>query len=259
MYFLRYTCLALLFAATPAPVLAHYHILLPDKPTAKSEEVVSFTYQFGHPFEHQLFDTQKPAELYVIAPDGTKTDLLAKLEKTAADGVEGKKVTGYKFSFTPPKRGDYTVVAIAPEVKVEGEALPLRDVAKVVLHVQTQNGWDRRAVTAKGSAVELSPLTRPYGLLGGMAFHVEADEPAEGDRKVLAGIEIEAEKYNATPPKDLPPDEHITRTARTARGGSAVVTFTEPGWWGVTAVRERDKVQHRCTLWVFVDKQPTSK
>ena len=244
MQFIR-LLLAVAFAVAPAPVFAHYHILLPDKPSAKSEEVVTFTYQFGHPFEHQLFDTQKPAELYVVAPDGTKT--------------EGRKVTGYKFSFAPPKRGDYTVVAVSPEVKAEGESLPLRDVAKVVLHVQTQNGWDRRAVTAKASAVELSPLTRPYGLVGGMAFHVEADEPGEGERKALAGVVIEAERYNATPPKELPPDEHVTRTSRSSRSGAAVVTLTEPGWWSVTAVRERDKVQHRCTLWAFVDKQSIDK
>lgn len=259
MRFVRLSLITVVFAVAPAPAFAHYHMLLPDKASAKSDERVTFTYQFGHPFEHQLFDTQKPAELYVVAPDGTKTDLVAKLEKTAVKGAEGKKVAGYKFSFTPPKRGDYTLVAVSPEVKVEGESLPLRDVAKVVLHVQTQNGWDRRAVTAKASAVELSPLTRPYGLVGGMAFHVEADEPAEGDRKALDRVEVEAEKYNATPPKELPPDEHITRTARTAKGGSAVVTLTESGWWGVTAVRDRDKVRHRCTLWIFVDKSPTNR
>ncbi|MFO0824788.1 MAG: DUF4198 domain-containing protein [Gemmataceae bacterium] len=231
MHVVRFFTLAALFAVIPAPAQAHYHMLLPDKAAAKTDEAVTLTYQFGHPFEHQLFDTQKPTELYVVAPDGTKTDLLAKLEKVAVDGAEGKKVTGYKFAFTPAKRGDYTFVAVAPEVKVEGEALPLRDVAKVVLHVQTQNGWDRRAVTAKSSAVEVSPLTRPYGLVAGTAFHVEADEPAEGDRKPLDRIEIEVERYNAAPPKDLPPDEHVTRTARTARGGSLVVTLTEPGWW----------------------------
>lgn len=248
-----------LFAALPLPAFAHYHMLLPDKPAVKTDEAVTFTYQFGHPFEHQLFDTQKPTELYVVAPDGTKTDLTAKLEKVEVDGVDGKKVAGFKFAFTPTKRGDYTFVAVSPAVKVDGEPHPLRDVAKVVLHVQTQNGWDQRAVTAKASAVEVSPLTRPYGLTAGTAFQVEVDEPAEKDRKALGKVEIEVEKYNPVLPKELPPDEQITRTGRTTRDGSAVVTLTEPGWWGVTAVRERDQVQHRCTLWVFADKSPAAK
>ncbi|OWK43200.1 Additional periplasmic component NikK of nickel ECF transporter [Fimbriiglobus ruber] len=234
-------------------------MLLPDKPAAKTDEPVTFTYQFGHPFEHQLFDTMKPTELYVIAPDGAKTDLTATLEKTTADGTDGKKVAGYKFTFTPAKRGDYTLVAVSPEVKVDGEPHPLRDVIKTVLHVQTQNGWDRRVVTGKASAVELSPLTRPYGLTGGMAFQVEAEEPADGDRKPLGRIAIEVEKYNPVPPKDLPDDEFITRTARTTRSGDATVTLGERGWWAVTAVRDRDQVRHRCTLWIHVDDKPHSK
>ncbi len=251
--------LAAVAALLAAPAGAHYHILLPDRPSAKTDEAVTFTYQFGHPFEHQLFDTERPAELYAIFPDGTKSDLSAKMEKVSVDGADGKKVIGYKFSFTPQKRGDYTFVAVSSEVKVEGEPLPLRDAAKVVLHVQTQNGWDRKVLGPGTAAVELAPLSRPYGLTAGAAFQVEADEPADGDRKPIPGVAVEVERYNTTPPKELPPDEQITRTARTSRAGDAVVTLTEPGWWGVTAVRDRDKVRHRCTVWVSVDgKTPTA-
>ena len=35
---------------------AHYNMLLPSSSWAKKGEVVTFTYQWGHPFEHQLFD-----------------------------------------------------------------------------------------------------------------------------------------------------------------------------------------------------------
>ncbi len=119
-----------------------------------------------------------------------------------------------------------------------------------------QNGWGRWAATAKAAAVELPPLTRPCGLVGGMAFHVGADEPGDGDREALERIEIGAERYRPAPPKGLSPDEHLTRTAR---GGSAAVAFTEPGRRGVTAVRERDKAQHRCALWVPVDKPSANK
>ena len=259
MRFFSMATLLVLSAAWIAPAQAHYHMLIPNKASAKTDESIGFAYQFGHPYEHQLFDTHKPTELYVLSPDGTKTDLLAKLEKIEADGGEGKKVTGYKFVFTPAKRGDYTFVAVSPEVKVEGEAHPLRDVAKVVLHVQTQNGWDCRALTAKGSAVEVSPLTRPYGLKPGVAFRVEADEPADGERKSLSKLAVEFEKYNTKAPKELPEDEQITGTARTARSGDAVVTLSETGWWGITALREREKIQHRCTLWVYVDEKAPVK
>lgn len=244
----RLALLALLLAAPLAS--AHYHMLLPDKHSVKAGEAVTFTYQFGHPFEHELFDTAEPEAVYVIAPDGTKTDLKKELKKTTADGPDGKKVTGYAFAFTPPKRGDYVVVAVSPAVKAEGEKLPLKDVAKVVLHVQTQNGWDNPAADAKAAPFDLQPLTRPYGLTAGSAFHVDV---LDADGKPVRRAPVEVEKYNAAPPKTLPADEFVTRTHRTSRTGTAVVTLGEAGWWGVTAVKADEKAEHRCTLWVYVD------
>lgn len=244
---LRLATLGVLLAAAAAH--AHYHMLLPDKHSAKADEAVTFTYQFGHPFEHELFDTAEPAAVYVVAPDGTKTDLKKGLKKTTADGAGGKKVTGYEFTFTPAKRGDYVFVAVSPEVKVEGEPRPLRDVAKVVLHVQTQNGWDNVAAD-EAAAFDLQPLTRPYGLTPGTAFHVDV---LGADGKPVRRCPVEVERYNPTAPKELPADELVTRTAVTSRTGTAVVTLSEAGWWGVTAVADGEKVQNRCTLWVRVD------
>jgi uncharacterized GH25 family protein len=250
---LRHGLVAALLVACPGVTPAHYHILLPDKPAAKTGEAVTCTFQFGHPFEHQLFDTQPPEAVYVLAPDGTKIDLASKLEKLTVDGADGKKVTAYRFAFTPERRGDHIVVAIAPAQKVEGEPLPLKDVAKVVLHVQTQNGWERRGLTPGAAPLETCPLTRPYGLRAGMAFQVEVEEPADAGGRTLPGVLVEIERYNPTPPKELPPDEHITRTARTSKAGTAMANLTEPGWWALTAIRDKDGSRHRSTLWVHVD------
>ena len=173
-------------------------------------------------------------------------------------GISRTRWFSLTFAFTPPKRGDYTVVAVSPAVKVEGENLPLKDVAKVVLHVQTQNGWDDIAVDAKTAPFELLPLTRPYVLTPGTAFHVEVIETKGFDaHKPVARYSVEFEKYNPTAPKSLPADEFVTRTARTSRSGAAVVTLTEAGWWGVTAVRcDGDfGARCRCTLWVHVDEK----
>ncbi len=246
----RSAVVAALLAASVAH--AHYHMLLPGKHSVKAEEEVTFTYQFGHPFEHELFDTAEPEAVYVIAPDGKKTDLKKTLKKVAVDGVEDKKVTGYTFAFTPPKRGDYVVVAVSPAVKVEGEKLPLKDVAKVVLHVQTQNGWDNIAVGDTTAAFDLQPLTRPYGLTPGTAFHVDV---LGVDAKPVRRAVVEVERYNPTAPKALPADEFVTATHRTSRTGTAVVTLSEAGWWGITAVKADDKAEHRCTLWVRVDEK----
>jgi hypothetical protein len=79
---------------------------------------------------------------------------------------------------------------------------------------------------------------------------------------------VEVERYNARPPRLLPPDEHITRTARSDPNGVLTCTLTDPGWWCITAQRlgaerERDgkryPVRQRATLWVFVDRNPTTE
>lgn len=245
------TLACLLVVASSTSVEAHYHMLLPDKASAKTGEAVTLTFQFGHPFEHQIFDTDKPKQLFVLTPDGAKVDLSGNLEKVAVDGADGKKVTAYRASFTPEKRGDHIVVALSAPASVEGEKLPLQDFVKVIVHVQTQNGWDRSPAIA--DFPELLPLTRPYGLKAGMAFRAEFTEPKGMETQPLAGLLVEIERFNAVSPKDLPPDEHITRSAKTDRVGTVTVTLTEPGWWAVTAIRDTASVRQRATLWVHVD------
>ena len=246
---LRIAVASAILCVSPGATRAHYHILLPDKPAVKAGEAVTVTFQFGHPFEHQLFDTRPPKQLLVLAPDGTRTDLAGKLEKVALDGADGKKVTAYTAAFTPAKRGDHVVVAVTEPVQVEGEKLPLQDLVKVVVHVQTQNGWDRRAGSLP---LEPLPLTRPYGLRPGIAFRAEFEDAG----RPLAGLLVETERYNPTPPKVLPPDEQITGTARTDRSGAVTATLPDPGWWAVTGVRDADGVRRRGTLWVYVDAHP---
>jgi len=181
---------------------AHYHMLLPSKHSVKAEEEVTFTYQFGHPFEHELFNTAEPVAVYVYHPDGkNETDVTKELKKTTVDGAEGKKVTAWTFTYTPPKRGDYTVVAFSPEFKLDGKEQKVRDVTKVVLHVQTENGWDIQVPKSEDSDLILLPLTRPYGLTPGTAFHVEAELRVPPDQRRLVGRGVvEVGKYNPTAP-----------------------------------------------------------
>src|SRR6516165_10705138 len=151
-------CLCL-FAGSAA---AHFNMLLPQSATAKKGETLTFTYQWGHPFEHQLFDAPHPASLIVISPDGKKTDLKNRLRKTTRKG-EKKDVTAYQLRFTPDQRGDYVFVLRTPPIWMEEDGEFLKDVVKVILHVQAQKGWD-----AASEDFVFAPLTRPYGLRPGM-------------------------------------------------------------------------------------------
>jgi cobalt/nickel transport protein len=235
---------------------AHFNMLLPASASVKRGEEVTILYQWGHPFEHQLFDAQLPQSLAVIAPDGKKTDLTRKLKKIELPTAKGKKIVAYRLAFTPGQFGDFLVVLQTPPIWMEEEKVFFQDTVKTVLHVQTQEGWDGSG----GAAFEIMPLTRPYGLQPGMVF--QAQTVAGG--KAVPGTLIETERYNAEPPKALPADEQMTRAAKTDPNGVVTCTLTDSGWWCLTARRDggtRKKgdtgypLWQRSTFWVYVDKK----
>jgi uncharacterized GH25 family protein len=242
------------FGTLAAPVGAHFNMLLPQAAAARRGEPVTLVYQWGHPYEHQLFDAPAPQGVVVVAPDGRKTDLGRALEKINLPAGDKKQVTAYRLRFTPDQRGDYLILLTTPPIWMEEDQEFLHDTAKVTVHVQAQKGWD----AASGSAFEWVPLTRPYGLKPGMVFQAQVLAGA----RPLAGSLVEIEQYHPATPERLPPDEHITRTARTDPNGVVTTTLPEPGWWCLTASRDGGRREHagkdypvrqRTTLWVYVD------
>jgi uncharacterized GH25 family protein len=250
-------------------------MLLPDKPSVKKGEEVIFTYQWGHPFEHQLFDAPKPKSIYALSPDGKQADLMKTLEKATVPSGDKKEVTVYRFHFKPAERGDYVFVLTTPPIWMEDEQEFLQDTVKVVLHVQAQKGWDARDESDFG----LTPLTRPYGMQPGMVFQAQAAKTvlaSDPDRpnspakvsKGMSDLMVEIERYNAAPPSELPPNEYITHTAKTDPNGVLTCTLTDPGWWCIAAQRdgeekERDgkayPLRRRAIHWVYVDEKLAAK
>lgn len=250
---------------------AHFNMLLPQTASAKKGETLTLTYQWGHPFEHQLFDAPQPQSLIALGPDGQRIELTDKLVKITRK-AGAKEATAYQFRFTPQQRGDYIFVLRTPPIWMEEDGEFLQDTVKVVLHVQAQKGWD-----AAISDFELVPLTRPYGLRPGTVFQVETAirHPLSADRKEQERIAdsgkrmaVEIERYNAEPPKTLPPDEEITHTVRLDANGVATTTLSEAGWWCLTVARpqgtwRRDgksyPLRQRATFWVFVNEPARSE
>jgi cobalt/nickel transport protein len=250
-----------LFAGQAA---AHFNMLLPQSASVKKGETLTLTYQWGHPFEHQLFDAPQPQRLIALSPDGKRIELTDKLVKiTRKAGM--KAATAYQLRFTPQQRGDYVFVLRTPPIWMEEDGEFLQDTVKVVLHVQAQKGWD-----AAAGDFELVPLTRPYGLRPGTVFQVEtlkARSESEGGPRSRLGL-VEIERYNAEPPKKLPPDEQITRTVRLDANGIATTTLSEVGWWCLTVARPQGTrmrdgkscpFRQRATFWVFVDEPAHSE
>jgi cobalt/nickel transport protein len=248
------------FLSLTAPAAAHFSMLLPESASVKKDEAVTILYQWGHPFEHQLFDAPPPERVYVVSPDGKRTDLLSTLDVFKHPTGDGKQVLAYRLRFTPTARGDYVFVLRTRPIWMEEEGEYFEDTVKVVLHVQAQKGWDASA----GEPLEIVPMTRPYGLEPGMVFQSQLQWRPPGMDTPVAPVTrpVEIEHYNTFPPRRLPPDEQVTRTARADANGVVTSTLTEAGWWCVTASRphgKRDRdgklrpVLERTTFWVFVD------
>jgi cobalt/nickel transport protein len=255
----RVTLLVLGLLTFAGPAAAHFNMLLPQSASGKKGEAVTLTYQWGHPFEHQLFDAPRPLSVTVLGPDGKKADLTAGLEEVSLAAGKDKKVKGYRLRFTPAERGDYVFLLQTPPIWMEEEREYYQDTVKVVLHVQAQKNWG----AAAGSEYEFLPLTRPYGLQPGMVFQAQLR-----GREPQPGTLVEVERYNPTPPAVLPPDEQITRTAKTGPLGVVTASLPEAGWWCLTASRAAGRREHegksyplrqRTTFWVFVDEKPATK
>lgn len=238
---------------------AHFNMLLPEKASSPRGVPVTVLHQWGHPFEHQLFDSPGPISAFALTPDGKNLDLTQRFEKVTVVTGQGKKVTAYRLTYTPEVRGDHVLGLRTPPIWMAEEEEFLQDTVKVVLHVQTQKGWD----TSLDQGLDLVPLTRPYGLQPGMVFQVEARDGG----KPLARSLVEIERYNRAVPRQLPPDEHITRTVRTDGHGVATCTLTESGWWSLTIEKDAGTREHqgkkypvrqRCTFWVHVDEKPVA-
>jgi cobalt/nickel transport protein len=269
--------LALLLVGWLAPLAsAHYNMLLPEKASAAKGDTVQFLYQWGHPYEHELFDAPAPEKITVIAPDGKPTEYPGNFLQKTAVTAGGKKVTAYRFSFKPEQRGDYVFLLQLPPIWMEEDQEFLHDTVKVLLHVQVQKGWD----VATGKDWELVPLTRPYGLVPGAVFQAQVRAPIQLEDKGLPGPPnlakeppqlgplVEIERYNPLPPKELPADEFITRTVRADPNGVATTTLPEAGWWCLTAQRNGSKKEHngkmypvkqRTTFWIYVDEKAAPK
>lgn len=240
----------------PSSSSAHYHMLIPQSARTERDKPLSITLQWGHPFEHQIFDAARPESIIVMSADGTKTDLSKSLDAIMVPAGDKKEAKAFRFRYTPRERGDFTIAAVMPPIWIEEEQVFWQDTVKVVLHVQSQKGWD----AVFGHDLELVPLTRPYGLQSGMVFQVQA--LAKG--KPLAGAMVEVERYNPIAPAELPEDEQITRRVKSDPNGIATCNLTDAGWWCITVERDAgqrerqgkmQRLRQRATFWIYADQK----
>jgi cobalt/nickel transport protein len=257
----RFVLVILVAAASGFTAEAHFTMLLPQTPAAKKDEPVTIIYQWGHPFEHQLFDAPPPDRLQVISPGGKSRVLTKSLEKIQVKGA-GKDVTAYRLRFTPEDRGDYTFILNTPPIWMAEDREFLQDTVKVVVHVQAQKGWD----VSDDEHFQIVPLTRPYGLHAGMVFQARVlDQPRTFGMPLVsqAGLPVFIERFNSQPPKPPPADELITFMSKTDPNGVVTCTLPTAGWWCIAAQRDGGRrpykgkdypVRQRVILWIYVNE-----
>src|SRR5882757_4457106 len=79
--------LALVWQALAA---AHFHMLFPQTPSTSTDKPMTFVFQWGHPYEHELFDAASPEKVIMVGPDRQQTVLTAGLEKMTIKGADQK-------------------------------------------------------------------------------------------------------------------------------------------------------------------------
>jgi len=256
-------CLYVLAVAAAAVLLpsvasAHFPILTADPPATRKGVPLNIDVRYGHPFEGELQPLPAIEVLEVLTPGGVRLDLRRTAKRLPLLGVAGQPISGLRLRYTPTERGD-ALVTLRTKPRRHGDAME-RDHVKLILHCQTQNGWERRV----GGPVELLPLTRPYGLFRGIAFRAQLLR----NGKPAANVAVEVEHLSASPPDPnrLPPEERITRVERTDPNGCFTTTLPETGWWVLGAeiqtgtapdpaskTAEPLRRVERAVLWVHVD------
>jgi cobalt/nickel transport protein len=250
-----------LFLTAASISRAHFSILLPSVAVVKRGEKFTLEYQWGHPFEHELYDAPRPEAVMVNAPLPAPRFLTSNLREGSVS-IGTKKARVYGLDCTAEHRQDYVFVAQSPPIWTEADQVFYQDSTKVIVHVQGGKGWDDPFI--EKLEFELVPLTRPYGLEPGMVFQARVFR----EQRPLANCLVEIEHYNSETPEKLPPDEQITRAAKTDPNGVVSATLTDSGWWCIAAQCDGGTTLHdgklfpvrkRAILWVHVDRKESSK
>lgn len=157
--------------------------------------------------------------------------------------------------------GDTWIVFHLPLAWSDEDRAWTETTVRTVIHLGLSRGWE----TPLGLPLEIVPLNRPYGILPGDVFQVQA--LLEG--KPVPGVKIYAEKFHKPPmKKPYPPDEIITRVAQTTPDGTALVTLHSSGWWILFAAYEQDEIQKdeksgpvvlQDAVWIYVESSQERK
>lgn len=212
------------------PLYGHFQMVLPGSNIVEDQKMAGIAIDlfFCHPFEQTMMNMERPVQFGVMINGAGKEDLLATLIKKTIDGFLAWN-TGYKFK----QPGDYIFyVEPAPYWEPAEEKFIIHYAKTVVNAFGLQEHWDAEI----GLETEIIPLTRPYGLYAGNSFC----GLVKVNGKPASFIDVEVEYYNSEKKFNAPTEPHITQVVKTDNNGVFVYTMPVPGWWGFSALSERE-------------------
>lgn len=240
-----------------APAFAHFGMLIPSQATISKSDPRTMEMQisFSHPFETIGMDMAKP-KAYGVIVGGSREDLLGTLKPAM---VMDKAGWSSPYAFKKP--GVY-IFYMDPEPYWEpAEDSFIVHYTKVVVPAFGQEeGWDRAA----GRKIEITPVTRPFGLYAGNVFQ----GMVLMNGKPLPHANVEVEFYNRDQVQ-APNEYMVTQAVKADRSG--VFTYAAPaaGWWGFAALTTADfklkkdgkdkPVEIAGVIWVYFHEWPNKK
>jgi len=211
-------------------VLAQFALIIPSDSMIMQDEdrEVKVTLSYSHPFEGKGMDMARPSQ-FGVKNYRWKKSLANRLEKTDVMGHEGWEVV-YRLA----RSGVYIFYMEQEPLWVPEEDRFVSHNAKTVTAVSgSEEGWDETV----DLAMEIVPLTRPFGLYTGNVF--------QGivmlDRKPLPLAKVEIVYYNKDGHAVVPADFMIIQVVKTDSNG--VFTYAAPraGWWGLHGTEHLSK------------------
>lgn len=217
-----------LFGALSAQ--AHFQELIPstDLVTEPRDSEITLDLTFTHPMERgPAMAMAQPVRFGVLTPAG-REDLRARLTTRTQDGQPA-----YSARYRIEQPGDHVFFVEPAPYWEAAEGLMIVHYTKVVVDgFGGGEGWDAEV----GFPVEITPLTRPYGLWTGNLFRGLVKR--NGQPVPFAEVEVEWHNDGSV---TAPADAFVTQVVKADAQGVFAYAMPRAGWWGFAALLEGDR------------------
>ncbi|WP_040474483.1 DUF4198 domain-containing protein [Marinobacter algicola] len=206
---------------------AHFQELIPDTDivTQATGRQLGLQLQFTHPMSGgPVMAMDTPRQFGVLTVSG-KQDLMSQLTANT-----GSAPQSFMANYTIKGPGDLVFYLEPAPYWEPAEGLMIVHYTKTVVPAfGGKENWQAEV----GFPVEITPLTRPYGLWAGNLFTGIVKQ--EGEPVPFAEVEVEWRNDGSL---DVPNDVYATQVVRADANGVFSYAMPRAGWWGFSALLE---------------------